>query len=277
MMSCADLCSLKHPKKHCGCLGKQPSPFRATRCQPQRLHTAWVLLYSAHGKIYPCVASTDGCLKHLLLAGCWGEGHIQPGGDPQTLQEPRAIIQCRNQNKSPILQETGPQGFRSAGDECRHDNPACSGQQCPSPAIVAACGLGDHPRKRETCSVYHINPFCAGSYLLPGWWQLNLLNLCLRVVLSCILRLKNWVSAGRNTHICRAWWVHPVTPGYHLRMPPSSLQNAGASPSPPKQPYPPIKINILGAACSFASPPAAAGCSFRGGIAPRDYFCSLAH
>lgn len=144
-MSCADLCSLKHPKKHCGFLGKQPSPFRATRCQPQLLHTAWVLLYSAHGKIYPCVASTDGCLKHLLLAGCWGEGHIQPGGDPQTLQEPRGIVQCRNQNKSQFFKKLAHRGFAQPGMSAGMTTLPAADSNAPHQASWLPVGWGITP------------------------------------------------------------------------------------------------------------------------------------
>lgn len=39
MMPCADLHSLKHPKKHHKCMGKWPSRFCAAHCQPQLIPT----------------------------------------------------------------------------------------------------------------------------------------------------------------------------------------------------------------------------------------------
>lgn len=47
----------------------------------QLLPTVQVLFYLAHGKVHTCLASTHGCLKRLLLAGCGVEE------TPKLLQE----------------------------------------------------------------------------------------------------------------------------------------------------------------------------------------------
>lgn len=89
---------------------------------------------------------------------------------------------------------------------------------------------------------------------LPSCGLLNLLNPHLRVGLSCILRLKNWISSGRNTHARRASVGVPSLPWVPPPDGPFLPPGCRSIPSSSETPLPSHKNKYFGSRAWFRLP-----------------------